>query len=256
MKNECLLKKIRKYFTWFEIIWFVSLTVATIIVSIIYPEDAANGVSSAIITILYLIDVILAIFCELLTSKQSKWSLMLYNIVELFEIAIMIILRARFASLAVSIFFWIPIHTLSYINWDRHTDKENNRLTVVRSLKWWQSVLLVAASAIWTVGVGYLLARFSPDTDFFSSDLIMKVTCYLDACCSAVSIINGILLFFRFKENWLVWYLYVIIETVINIITGQWILLILKIGYFTNTTYGYLKWSKYIKEQNKYEVIG
>ena len=256
MKNECLLKKIKKYFTWFEIIWFVSLTVATIIVSIIYPEEAANGVSGTIITILYLFDVILAIFCELLTSKQSKWSLMLYNIVELFEIAIMIILRARFASLAVSIFFWVPIHTLSYINWDKHTDKNDTKLTVVRSLKWWQSMLLVAASAIWTVVVGYLLARFGPETDFFSSDLIEKVVAYLDACCSAVSIINGILLFFRFKENWLVWYFYVIIETVINIITGQWILLILKIGYFTNTTYGFLKWSKYIKDQNKYEVIG
>ena len=256
MKNECLLKKIKKYFTLFEIIWFVSLTVATIVVSILYPEEAANGVSGTIITLLYLIDVILAIFCELLTSKQSKWSLMLYNVVELFEIIIMIILRARFASLAVSIFFWVPIHTLSFINWDKHTDEENRELTVVRSLKWWQSIVIVALGVVWTLVIGYLLAAYGPETDFFSSELVEKVVAYLDACCSAVSIANGILLYFRYKENWLVWFIYVIFETVINIITGQWILLILKIGYFTNTVYGYLKWTKYIDGKNKYAVIG
>ena len=36
-----------------------------------------------------------------------------------------------------------------------------------------------------------------------------------------------------------------------NILAGQWILLILKAGYFTNTTYGYIKWTKYIKERQK-----
>jgi nicotinamide mononucleotide transporter len=30
---------------------------------------------------------------------------------------------------------------------------------------------------------------------------------------------------------------------------GQWVLLPLKVGYLTNTTYGYIKWSKYIKAQ-------
>ena len=181
---------------------------------------------------------------------------MLYNIVELFEIVIMIILRARFASLAVSIFFWVPMHILSFINWDKHTDSEDSTLTEVRSLKWWQSILIVLASIIWTAVVGYLLAAYGPDTDFFASAKIEQAVAYLDACCSALSIINGILLFFRYNENWLVWYLFIITETVVNIITGQWILLVLKVGYFTNTTYGYLKWTKYTMKKHKYEVIG
>ena len=246
---------LKKYFTIFEIIWFVSLTVATIVVAIIQPEETANGVSGTIITILYTFDVVLAIFCELLTSKQSKWSLMLYNIVELFEIVIMIILKARFASLAVSIFFWIPMHTIGFFHWGKHPDKQKEELTDVRSLKGWQSLLIIIAGAIWTVGIGYLMAAFGPETDFYSSETIIKVIAYLDACCSACSIANGILLLFRFKENWIVWYMYVIMETVINIISGQWVLLILKIGYFTNTTYGYLKWTKYIKNKNKSENV-
>ena len=45
-----------------------------------------------------------------------------------------------------------------------------------------------------------------------------------------------------------------VIEAVINIISGQYILLVLKLGYLTNTTYGYIKWTKYIKEKKKYKL--
>ena len=36
-------------------------------------------------------------------------------------------------------------------------------------------------------------------------------------------------------------------EAVMKIMAGQYVLLILKLGYFTNTTYGYIKWSRYIR---------
>ena len=98
------------------------------------------------------------------------------------------------------------------------------------------------------------MAAFGPETDFYSSELIAKIVAYLDACCSAVGIADGILLFFRYKESWTIWYIAVIMEMVINIITGQWILLILKVGYLTNTTYGYIKWQKYIKSRNEEEL--
>ena len=39
------------------------------------------------------------------------------------------------------------------------------------------------------------------------------------------------------------------LEAAINIISGQYVLLVLKLGYLTNTTYGYIKWTKYIKEK-------
>ena len=54
--------------------------------------------------------------------------------------------------------------------------------------------------------------------------------------------------FFRLREQWLAWYLCAALESIINILSGQYVLLILKLGYFTNTTYGYIKWSRYIRE--------
>ena len=55
----------------------------------------------------------------------------------------------------------------------------------------------------------------------------------------------------RFREQWIAWYICTLLETAINILSGQYILLILKAGYLTNTTYGYIKWTKYIKSHNE-----
>jgi nicotinamide mononucleotide transporter len=69
---------------------------------------------------------------------------------------------------------------------------------------------------------------------------------YLDACASAVGIANGLFIFFRLREQWIAWYICALLEAIMNILAGQYVLLVLKLGYFTNTTYGYIKWSRYI----------
>ncbi len=246
MKKKNIFKSLIKYFNAYEIIWFVSLFITSIVLSILSPEESTNGVDGTIITILYFADVVICLLCELLTSKQSRWSFFIYNSVEIIEIIILIILKSRFATLAVSIFFWIPMHTISFINWNRHKDKKQSELTVVRSLKWWQSLILVSACVVWTVVVGYLVAAFGPETEFYSDSATVKAIAYIDSCVSAIGIADAILLYFRYKESWTIWYFSVILEMVINIICGQWVLLVLKVGYFTNTTYGLMKWTKYI----------
>ena len=236
-------------------IWFFTLSIISVILAFLFPENDVNGTSGKIIAGLYIFDVILALMCELLTSKQSKWSFFIYCFVEIAEIAILIILKTRFATLATSIFVWFPLHIVSFVIWHKHPDKMKKELTEVRSLKKWQTTIIIIASAIWTFVVGYLVAKFSPETDFYSNVKTIKIIAYFDACISVVQIINAILLMFRFKENWIVWYLSIALETVVNIISGQWILLVLKVGYLSNTTYGLLTWSSYIKKHDKSTLI-
>jgi len=242
------------YFTTYEKIWFLSILVLSIVFAFVFPEDDVNGVNGKIIMCLYLADIILNISCELLISKQSRWNFIISLGVELTEIATLIVLASRFATMAVTIFFWIPIDIISFINWSRHKDKQEEDLTVVRTLKWWQSLLVVLAIAVWTVGIGYLLAAYGPETDFYSSETIEKVVAYIDACASAVGMANGLFILFRFREQWFAWYICTFLEIAINILSGQWVLLVLKAGYLTNTTYGYIKWTKYIKEHHT--VVG
>lgn len=240
-----------KFFTAYEQIWFVSILVLAAVFSIIFPEESSNGVNGLIIMALYLLDTFLNILCELLISKQSKWNFIVSVFVELTEIAICIVLMYRFATLASTLFFWLPCDIISFINWHKHPDKKEEELTVVRTLKGWQEVVIIASIFVWTVGVGYFLTTLDLGGDFFKSRTIEVIVCYMDACVSAVGIVNGVFILLRLREQWIAWYIDAILEGIINILSGQYVLLILKLGYLTNTTYGYVKWTKYIKGEKK-----
>lgn len=238
-----------RVFTRYEKIWFISIMVLATIVSIIFPEESANGVSGIWIMLLYLLDTFFNILCELLISKQSRWNFIVSIVVEILEILICIVLMYRFATMATTLFFWLPIDILSFINWTKHKDQEKEELTVVRKLKGWQEVAILVGIAVWTIVIGYLISGININSDLFKgNEGLSTVVSYLDACASAVGICNGLFIFFRFREQWIAWYAEAILEAVINIVSGQYVLLVLKFGYLTNTTYGYIKWTKYINE--------
>ena len=237
-----------KQFTTYEKSWFISIMVLATIFSVAFPEESANGVNGIIIMLLYLLDTFLNILCELLISKQSRYNFLVSVLVEIVEIAICVVLMYRFATMATTLFFWLPIDIISYINWSKHKDDEENELTVVRKLRGYQEVLVIIGIIVWTFVIGYLISGLNIATDFYNNELLETFIIYIDACASAVGIANGLFIFFRLQEQWIAWYICAFLEAVINIISGQYVLLVLKLGYFTNTTYGYIKWSRYIKE--------
>lgn len=245
------IKQIWDFFTTYEKTWFFSILILSVIFAFAFPEEDMNGVNGKLIMALYLMDIFLNILCELLISKQSKWNFIVSVFVELTEIATLVVLAARFATMAVTLFFWLPIDIISFIVWNRHPDDQEEELTVVKKLSGTAAVLVIIGIVVWTVVVGYFLSGLDITTDLFGGNhLLENVVCYLDACASAVGVANGLFILLRYREQWIAWYLCTFLETIINILAGQWVLLILKAGYFTNTTYGYLKWTKYIKEHS------
>lgn len=240
-----------RVFTTYEKCWFLSIMVLATIVAVLFPETTVNGVSGIVIMLLYLLDTFLNILCELLISKQSKYNFLVSVAVEITEIVICIVLMYRFATMVTTLFFWLPIDILSYINWSKHQDEEEDELTMVRRLKGWQEVLVIAGIVVWTLVVGYLISGLDIRTDFYHNRTLETMIIYIDACASAVGVANGLFIFFRLREQWIAWYICAALEAVINILSGQYVLLVLKLGYFTNTTYGYIKWTKYIKSHNE-----
>jgi len=255
------MKKLASYFTTYEKIWFVSVTTLAVICTIIFPEEEVNGINGKIVMALYLADTVLNVLCELLISKQSKWNFIVSLGVEAAEIAVCIVMAARWTTCAVTIFFWIPIDIISFFTWKKHADREEKELTEVRKLSGKQEVIVLIAIAVWTIVAGLITCYFTENiliSDFFGNNRDLEViTCYLDACVAALGIANGIFIWLRFREQWIAWYAYAILELVLNIIAiaaghpGQSVLLVLKLGYLSNTTYGYIKWSKYIESHKQ-----
>ena len=244
-------KNLWSFFTLYEKVWFFSILVLAVIFAFLFPEEDVNGVNGALIMALYLADTFLNILCELLISKQSKWNFIVSVFVEITEIAICVVLSYRFATMASTLFFWLPIDIISFFNWHKHPDQEKENLTRVRKLSGWMEAAVITGIVLWTVGVGYFLTTLDIGTDLFGgNELLEVIVCYLDACASAVGIANGVFILLRYREQWIAWYLSSLLEAAINILSGQYVLLVLKAGYLTNTTYGYIQWTKYIREHN------
>lgn len=246
----CVVTFYSQFFSAYEKIWFISIMVLATVFAIIFPEESANGVNGIVIMLLYLLDTFLNILCELLISKQSRYNFIVSVFVEITEIVMCLVLRYRFATMTVTLLFWLPIDIISFINWSRHKDQDDEQLTVVRKLKGYQEMLIILAIFLWTAVVGYVISGLDIYTDFISNHTLETVIIYLDACASAVGIANGTFILFRLREQWIAWYICAALEAVINILSGQYVLLILKLGYFTNTTYGYIRWSRYIRENS------
>lgn len=243
------LKKLWNYFTTYEKIWYISITILAFIFAFLFPEEDVNGVNGKLIMVLYLADIFLNITCELLISKQSKWNFIVSVFVEITEILICVVLAYRFATMATTLFFWLPIDIISFISWHRHPDRQQEELTEVRTLTGLQEVITVVAIIVWTVGVGYFLTTLDLGSDFIQNRSIEVAICYLDACASALGIANGLFILFRLREQWIAWILVSLLEATINILSGQWVLLVLKAGYLTNSVYGIIKWTQYIRKK-------
>ena len=226
----------------------MSVLALAVVTSLLFPEESLNGVKGSVLTGLYLADTFLNILCELLIAKQSKWNFVVSLGVEVTEILICVLLAYRFATMATTLFFWIPIDVISFINWHRHPDKDDDEITAVRRLSGWSEVIIIVAIIVWTVGIGSLLVKISPDSEVFESSRVESIVCYLDAFVSAVGICNGLCIWLRLEEQWIAWFIDAILEGVINVLCAQWALLPLKIGYLTNSVYGFIKWNKYIKD--------
>ncbi len=244
-------KDLWNYFSTYEKVWYFVTVILAVVFAFLFPEEDVNGVNGKLIMLLYVADVVLNVTCELLISKQSKWNFVVSLGVEVVEIAIPLILSYRFATIATTLLFWIPVDIVSFINWHHHPDKVEADLTEVRKLTGKNLLFVCLAIVVWTVGVGTLLSYIDIGTDLFTSKTVETVVCYVDACAAAVGVANGVFILLRYREQWFAWYLVAILETVINVLSGQWVLLVLKAAYLTNTTYGYIKWTKYINLHKK-----
>lgn len=237
-------KKLWNYFSTYEKIWYTSSILLMVGLLIFFFDDviANEGNESFVGNTFFTISTIIAIFggltCELLIAKQSCWNFIVSLIcIELMEFTIFFSL-GDYATACVSLFFWIPIDIISFICWIRLKDKKEKELTKVRKFTALQDILLVVIILIFTFVVGYLLT------------LIGGEETYVDACVAALGMTNGILILLRFREQWVVWLIYLIVEGILWIVNGHYLMLIKTGALIINTIYGWIKWSKYIKKNN------
>ena len=226
-----------KSFNAFEVIWLVSVVVLLGIFSLFLPDLMFEDSSNTLMIICSITSVVANPVCELMISKQSRYNFIVSIVfIEITEMIIYFSL-GLYSSALVSLLFWVPIDIASFVKWKKNPDEENEAITKVKKLSWWQDVLIVYGIMVFSVVVGYILT-FIPECE----------DTYLDAFVSALGMTNGILLLLRYNEQWYAWFAYLVFDAILWIISGHYVMLITVVAMMINTVYGFIKWLKYIKQ--------
>lgn len=250
-KKKNWLVRLWNYYTTYEKCWYFGV-IAFLVLSIIFFFDDVIGegnipgfeVFYAVCSIIYILS---SITCELLIAKQSRWNFIVSLALVQTTMFAVYFMENLYGLAIVALVYWGIVSTISFINWTKHKDNLEEYLTPVRKLTWKQDIILVIGIIIFTFGVGALLNLIPGELDG-----------YLDACVEAFGLINGLLILYRYREQWIVWIIYNLLEAIIWIKTGNYILIIQNIALIINSTYGIIKWTKYSKkhpESKKFSII-
>lgn len=240
-KKQNKLVQIWHYFSTYEKCWLFILSAVGITLGILFPEE--NGW----LRVFEIITLIGGCTCELLVSKQSKWcfvvSFFFYDLTE----TVIYVADGLYISALFEVIFWMPILVVSFFSWNKKQDDENAELTKVKQINWKRDLVMFLIVLGVSFGTGALFTYIG----FLAEG--MSDVWYLDALANTFSVLNGLFLWLRYKEQWLPWYGVTIVEAILWIIHGNWVMLVLSVGYLTNTTYGLIKWNKYIRKHGNDE---
>ncbi len=233
-----------KSFTPYQVIYLAVVTVLVTVMVGVFPDMFLEEeyLGMPILITFGVIDALSNPICELLIAKQSKWNFIVSILfVEVSEIVICAIM-GWYATMLITLIFWIPIDIASFIKWHKHPDMVDDNLTEVKRLKPLETLLVTLGIVAFGLVVGTLLKQI-PGAE----------NTYLDAFASAVGMANGILLYLRYSEQWIAWLITVVLTIFLDISSGFYILLITEGAMLINTIYGMVKWYKYTKKRTQPE---
>ena len=236
VKKENKFVSFLKSFTPYQIIYLLSVIIMVALFAIFLPDEMLEDTSNAFVLTCSIIAVLANPICELMISKQSKWNFIVSIIfIEITE-SILYFSLGYYANGLINVIFWITVDLISFINWNKHPDEQDDIITKVKKLTWKQDILAVLAIAAFGFGVGYILTLIPGAEDT-----------YLDAFSTAFGMANGLLLLFRYHEQWIAWIITLGFDAALYIISGSYIMLITIFAMVVNTCYGFIKWLIYIK---------
>lgn len=235
-------KNLWNFFSTYEKIWYLSsmfIMIGLLVFcfdDVISIEGEDSFVGNTVFTICTIVAIFASLTCELLIAKQSRWNFIVSLLfIELTEFVIFLSL-GDLATACISLFFWVPVDIISFVIWTKHKDEKKKVLTKVRKFTVMQDIIIAAAVIVFTGVIGYLLQFVGGEET------------YVDACVAALGMVNGLLILFRFREQWVVWIIYLIIEGTLWVMNGHYIMLIKTVALLVNSTYGWIMWTKYIKK--------
>lgn len=196
--------------------WFVLIGVVTQLLTCYLMKDTALAVCSGIA------GVISVVLCS-----QKKVSFYFWGILQLVTILIISYQTGLYGKVLENGFYLITM-LLGFLLWDKNkTDTE----VKIETMGFSDYAILAVFTPLLVFGV----SLFVVDTN--SEQPI------LDTLTTVIGIVAQIMLIFRFKEQWVLWFILDVLCIILWAIDGNWCLMTQYIFWTVNCIYGFFYWS-------------
>lgn len=137
--------------------------------------------------------------------------------------------------------FYFVTQFLGLREWNKNMNKEEDLVTT-RKLSWNQWGLLVLGVVLTTAVLGFTFDTFNGTQP------------YLDSFTLVAAIFGQMLMVYRFREQWLLWFLLNIVSLAQWYMIGNMSLFAMYIAFTINNVYGFINWSRLTKERKGVRV--
>ena len=118
--------------------------------------------------------------------------------------------------------------------WKEHitTDEDGATLVVGKKFTVWQWIASIVGTVVLTVMMGFVLTKIGSNQ------------AYTDAATNVLAIFAQLLMIWRYREQWIVWFIIDILCLKMWFVAGNWSMVAMYIAWTINCIYGWYNWKK------------
>lgn len=236
-----------KSLKWYEIIMCVVMLGISIYYAILPQEGTPQWLA-----IINFVSGLCGVMCVFLTAKVNRMNFP-FAVINTVVFMIYLFYFGIWATFWLEAIVYFPMNIISWVNWYKHKDNEDQLLAKSKKLKLWQSGIVLGVVAALTVIVHQFLMVVAGNTWMrFAENYGWNIGLmqWFDAAIFAIGVVAVVLEALRFTEQYILWLVTDVIAVAQYALKRDPLYTTKKTIYFIEAVVGLYNWNK-LSKKNK-----
>lgn len=247
------LRKIGRAFKslkWYEILMCIVMLGISIYYAVMLQEGTPQWLA-----IINFVSGLCGIVCIFFCAKVNRMNF-LFAVVNTTVFMIYLAYFGIWATFWLELLAYFPMNIISWVEWYKHKDEDDDILAKSKRLNWWQNILIVVIIVALTALVHLTLSSVAGDTwmkfatQYGWNVAVMK---WLDSAIFAIGIVAVILEALRYTEQYAWWLITDVIAVVQYALKRDPVYITKKTIYLIEAFVGLKNWGKLAKKNKENE---
>lgn len=239
-----------KSLKWYEII----MCIVMLCISIYYAIQPKEGTPQWL-AIINFVSGLCGVMCVFLCAKANRMNFP-FAVINTTVFMIYLFYFGIWATFWLEAVVYLPMNIISWVNWHKHKDQDNELLAKSKILSKKQSILVFAIIVALDVITHYLLSSVAGDSWMRFAENFgwnISVMQWLDSTIFAIGIVAVILEAMRYKEQYILWLVTDVVAVAQYVIKKDAVYTTKKVIYLIEAFVGFYNWNKLSKKNNHNE---